>query len=321
MRTSLARLRIAVVVEDALAGRRFGFPLERAIFVTVLHRLFAPGSDRAAEHWVQRYRVSGHPDLQLQHLYRAIAWLGETIESPRELTSKGPPILTQRIKDEIEVALYNARRDLFSEMALVFFDTTTLSFDVEGGEELGEGGEELGEGGHSKDHRPETPQMVVGMVIDDRGNPVCSEMWPGNTADVASLVPVAARLKERFGIARICIVADRGMISDTTIAALEEMHWEYIFGARMRCCKDVSGEVLGDAGPFTTVHEARTKAKDPSPLAFKEVRHDGHRFIACHNEENVRKDHLDSDTILASRRESTGAPCEEPYYCGYICCI
>jgi transposase len=54
--------------------------------------------------------------------------------------------------------------------------------------------------------------MVVGMVLDQNGNPLCTELWPGNTADVKSLVPIVERLKKRFGIGSVCIVADRGMI-------------------------------------------------------------------------------------------------------------
>jgi transposase len=90
------------------------------------------------------------------------------------------------------------------------------------------------------------PEVVAGNALDDRGNPFCSEMWPGNTADVASLFPVAARLKERFGIEGICIVADRGMISETTIAALEAMKWEYILGARMCRCHEEHRRAVRD---------------------------------------------------------------------------
>ena len=68
--------------------------------------------------------------------------------------------------------------------------------------------------GHSKDHRPHLNQMVIGVIIDQHGRPVCSEMWPGNTTDVTTLLPVIDRLRERFAIGRICVVADRGMISD-----------------------------------------------------------------------------------------------------------
>src|SRR6202040_1921139 len=97
---------------------------------------------------------------------------------------------------------------------LVFMDTTSLYFE-------GAGGQTLGQRGYSKDHRPDLKRMILAVLIDGDGRPVCSEMWPGNTAGVPSLVPVVDRLSRRFSIGRICIVADRGMISAETIAALE----------------------------------------------------------------------------------------------------
>ena len=89
-------------------------------------------------------------------------------------------------------------------------DTTSLYFE-------GAGGQTLGRHGHSKDHRPDLRQMILAVLIDGEGRPVCSEMWPGNTADVTTLIPVIDRLRRRFAIGRICVVADRGMISAETV--------------------------------------------------------------------------------------------------------
>src|SRR5512140_103481 len=115
---------------------------------------------------------------------------------PRVMTL-GAPRCT---KDWIEEALFEERRDLFSELNLVFFDTTSIYFE-------GEGGQEIGEYGHSKDHRPDLKQMVVGLVLDAQGWPLCCVLWPGNTADIKTLLPVVARLQQRFGVRRMCIVA------------------------------------------------------------------------------------------------------------------
>ena len=95
----------------------------------------------------------------------------------------------------------------------MFFDTTSIYFEGEGGG--------LGERGNSKDHRPDLMQMVVAAVLDTQGHPICCELWPGNTTDVKSLLPVVARLRQRFGIGEVCVVADRGMISRETIQELE----------------------------------------------------------------------------------------------------
>jgi transposase len=111
--------------------------------------------------------------------------------------------------------LFAHRRDLLSWLDLVFMDTTSLYFE-------GLGGQSIGQYGYSKGHRPDLRQMILAVLIDGDGRPVCSEMWPGNTADVTSLVPVIDRLRRRFAIGRVCVVADRGMISAETIAALEQ---------------------------------------------------------------------------------------------------
>ena len=82
----------------------------------------------------------------------------------------------------------------------------------------------------------------MGVVLDCQGRPICCELWPGNTADVTTLVPVVDRLRKRFGVSKVCIVADRGMISKETIEELEkpERGWLYILGARMRAQKEVN---------------------------------------------------------------------------------
>jgi hypothetical protein len=110
----------------------------------------------------------------LHQLYRAMAWLGE--ELPPEQQAGATPFVPRTVKDLVEEALFARRRDLFAELSVVFLDTTTLSF-------TGAGGETLGERGYSKDHPPDLMQRVVGVVIDAEGRPVCSELWPGNTAE------------------------------------------------------------------------------------------------------------------------------------------
>lgn len=136
--------------------------------------------------------------------------------------------------------------------------------------------------------------MVVGVVLDREGRPLCSELWPGNTTDVKTLLPVVARLKERFGIGRLCIVADRGMISAETIARLEEDRVEYILGVRMRRQKEIREEVLSRAGRSHEVDEI---------LKVKEVLHNGSRYLVCLNEEQARKDALDREAIISGLRE------------------
>src|SRR4030042_2631803 len=179
------RTGIGEILKELLRGRRFEFPVERAIYLSVLHRLFESGSDRSCDKWRQERKVPGAEGMDLHHLYRAMRWLGDNQEG-------------------IEEGFFHMRRDLFSEFTLAFFDTTSLYF--EGG-----GGETLGRRGHSKDHRPDLRQMIVGAVLNNDGRPVSCPMWPGNQADIKTLMPVVDRMKHRFGLKRVCWVADRGV--------------------------------------------------------------------------------------------------------------
>ena len=283
------------VLSALLKDRRFEFSVERAIFVTVLHRLLAPGSDRAAEKWKEDYTIEGAAGLSLHHLYRAMAWLGEVL--PKDQQSDATPFAPRTIKDLIEEDLFSRKRDLFSDLSVVFFDTTSIYFQ-------GEGGETIGHRGHSKDHRPDLKQMVVGIVLDQNSNPICSELWAGNTADVKSLVPIVERLKSRFRIGSVCIVADRGMISAETLAEVEKRKWRYILGVRMRSSTEAK-QVVARAGRYSQVHPKSEDRDDPSPLQVKEVWvEDARRYVVCLNVDQAKKDRLDRQAVVASLKDA-----------------
>lgn len=283
-----SELGIDAVLHDVLKGRRFEFPVERAVFMTALHRLMVSGSDRAAERWMRDQAIEGTEELSLHHLYRTMGFLGEPLEE--QAKDVGAVRLRTR-KDVIEEALFARRRDLFSDVELVFFDTTSIYFE-------GEGGEHLGQRGHSKDHRPDLKQVVVGMVLDNAGNPLCSTMWPGNTTDVTTLAPVVERLQRHFGVARVCVVADRGMISQGTIEQIEQRGWQYILGVRMRRTREARDDVLARAGRYQQVHPKSADPKEPSPLDVKEVWVKDRRYVLCRNEDQATKDALDRLAIV-----------------------
>ena len=260
-------LEIDRLLTERLAGRRFEFPVERAVFATVLHRLFEAGSDRQGFRFLRDVRVPGTDELGLHHLYRAMRFLGEE-------------------KDAVEEALFSRTRDLFSDLRLVFFDTTSLYFHGAGGD--------LGAHGHSRDHRPELRQVVVGALLGENGRPISCEVLSGDQADVTALLPVVDRARERFGLSEVCFVADRGMVSAAMIAALEKRGMGYILGARMRQGREVRDEVLSRSGRYRPVGEN---------LQVKEVVVEGRRYIVCRNPKQAAKDAADREVILAALEE------------------
>lgn len=274
-----------------LCERKYEFDVERTLFLTVLHRLMVSGSDRSCERWRRDYKIHGVDELQLHHLYRAMAFLGEVIADQHHAS----PFSPRCVKDLVEEELFSHNRTLFSDLQLVFFDTTSLYFE-------GTGGATLGERGFSKDHRSDLRQMVVGVVIDGIGRPICCEMWPGNTTDVKTLIPITESLRKRFHITQFCIVADRGMISKETVQTLEDPSntVPFILGTRMRKVKEVKKQVLSRGGRYREVREETQSKNSPAPLKVKEVVENGTRYIVCLNPRQAQKDAYDRETILAS---------------------
>ena len=256
-------LKLDRILTDHLAGRKFQFDVERAIFATVVHRLFESGSDRQGMRFLRDVDIPGTDELDLHHMYRAMAWLGEN-------------------KEGIEEDLFHLNRDLFTELSLVFFDTTSFYFE-------GAGGDELGRYGHSKDHRPDLHQVVVGALLTQEGRPLSMTVDPGNSSDAHALLPVVERARERFGLNKVCFVADRGMVSSSVIAELEARKIEYILGVRMRRVKEVKEKVLSHPGRYQQVEEN---------LYVKEVKVDGRRYIVCYNPDQAKKDAQDRALIL-----------------------
>ena len=284
---------IKAALKALLAERKFEFDIERAVFLTVLHRLMVSGSDRFCSRWHKDYNIEDAQELSLHHLYRAMSFLGAELEDQKDAT----PFSPRCNKDLIEEHIFRHRRDLFTKLDLVFFDTTSIYFEGGGGT--------IGQRGFSKDHRPDLKQMVVGAVIDDKGQPICCKMWPGNTTDVKTLLSIVERLQKRFNISRVCIVADRGMISAETLRELEKPDntIAYILGTRMRKVKEIRDDVLSHPGRYQEVRAESADCKDPEPLKVKQLQHKGHRYIVCCNPRQARKVARDREMILSALKE------------------
>jgi transposase len=284
-------LGIAEAINQCILDRRFKFDIERAVYHTVIHRLFESGSDRSSLIWRETISLPGTAELDLQHLYRAMSFLGAPHKNQINRTKFTP----RCNKDEIEESLFDRRRDLFTQIDMVFFDTTSVYFE-------GQGGESIGQYGNSKDHRPDRKQMVVGVVLDDKGIPLCCEMWPGNITDVTTIKEVVKRFQNCFGIRNVCIVADRGMISKGAIDFLESERssFSYILGVRLRRVKEVREEILSRPGRYHIVEEGNNRK---SPLKVKEVKMGDRRYIVCLNETQARKDAYDRKMIVESLRK------------------
>ena len=279
------------VIEDVAKERKHGFALERAIFLTVLHRLMGGGSDLAADRWREDYRIAGAEALELHHLYRAMAWLGEELP---EMEQDGP-------QHAVRPALHQGP----GRGAAVRPPARSLQPSRSGVHGYHQSLLRRRGRADPRPPRPQQgpspgscPQMILAVLIDGDGRPVCSEMWPGNVADVTTLIPVIDRLRRRFAIGRICVVADRGMISTETVAALEERKLLYLLGTRERTDKVVRDVVLADPAPCVPL--TITKRGHEIDYEAKAVTVGARHYILCRNHQEAEADAAGRDAILAN---------------------
>jgi transposase len=310
------------IINNLLSERKFEFNVERTIFANVLQRLLDPGSDRSLISFLDTYNFDYKSQLMLQHSYRAMNWLGDPLDGHQgepdhsagdsclseesaailgEYLAKGGkgPKLAYSVRTNaslIEELMYLTKRNLLTQLDMYFFDTTSFYFE-------GSGGDALGQFGFSKDHRPDRKQVVMGAVLDKSGIPICTELWPGNTSDVTTALPIANRLRSKFLLNNVCLVADRGMISKGTIDSLLDIGWSYILGVKMRNCVD-SPNIFSDMTPYLEITKEREKSSDPAPLKVKSVIVNDTRYIICLNPEEARKDAHDRENVIKKLTET-----------------
>lgn len=227
---------IGKVIKRHLKDRSYQIPVERAIFAMVANRALDPMSKLAVEEWVAKdVPVTNLDELQVHHLYRSLDALLE-------------------MEEELQKEVYMAVSDLLNlEVDLLFFDTTSTYFEIEG-EDLDDEEQDyfLRRRGHSKDSRPDLAQVVIGLAVTKEGIPVRVWTWPGNTADVTRIAEVK---KDLIGwkLGRVVTVLDRGFMSESNLKELQKAGGHYIVGEKMRSGKPEVDEALARAGRFQTV--------------------------------------------------------------------
>jgi len=262
------RLGLRTVLAKALQKRDFSFTVEWAIFAMVANRALAPDSKRGVEEWVSEDVSLGNPEpISLQHLYRAMDFLLEHEES-------------------IQKEVFFATADLFNlEVDLLFFDTTTTYAECE--EE-----DDLRRYGHSKDSRPDRPQIVIGLAVTKEGLPVRCWVLPGNTADMTTVERVKSDLRG-WKLSRCIWVMDRGMSSEANRIVLQKAGGHYILGEKLRDSQAAHKEALSFQGRRQKVREN---------LEVKEiVVGDGERrrrFVLVYNPEQAKKDQATREKTL-----------------------
>ena len=278
-------LEIPKAIEEYARRHRTRQPFERALFAMVANKALQPYSKLYChEQWLsEEVFFPGRDTLELQHLYRAMDFL-------------------EAHKEEIERAIYFRMGDLLNvDVDLIFYDTTSLHFEIDEEDEgVGYGNvlagrrpyQALRKRGHSKNGRGDAPQIVVGLAVTRDGLPVRSWVFPGNTNDVTTIEKVKADLRG-WRLNRCVFVGDAGMNSEDNRRRLSLGGGKYILATKMRAGDEVTKEVVTRAGRYQKVAEK---------LRVKEVVvGDGERrrrYVVCHNPEQAERQRLHRERLL-----------------------
>jgi len=266
------RLGIDQALGAALAGRRHRHDVERVLFALVSNRAIAPASKLAAAEWASMdAAIPGLAEIDHDRAYRAMDVLA-----------------TADAEGKLQEAVFFGVADLLNlEVDLLFFDTTSTYFEIEDEDEDEDGDEgepPLRRFGHSKDHRRDRPQIVIGLAVTRTGIPVRIWVWPGNTADASVIEQVKSDLAG-WKLGRAIWVVDRGIASEENLRYLRRGGGHWIAGMRMRAGEQACEAALARPGRYRQVRDN---------LRVKEVRvgsaDTARRFIVCHNPEEEAKD-------------------------------
>jgi hypothetical protein len=268
------RLGVAGALAEVLGARRFSTDVERVLFALVANRALAPSSKLAAAEWVcHDVAIPGLEGIDDDQAYRAMDLLVDADSDAK-----------------VQEAVFFACADLLNlEVDLLFFDTTSTYFERDAPDPAGDAGQagEAGEAdeaapafrvyGHSKDHRDDLPQIVIGLAVTREGIPVRVWCWPGNTSDMSVIHEVKDDLRG-WRLGRVITVVDRGFSSDENLRYLTRAGGHWIAGERMRDGAADAAEALSRQGRYRSVRDN---------LQVKDIRigeGDGaKRFVLCHN--------------------------------------
>jgi transposase len=250
-------------IRAALRGGRHGFDVLGNLKVLLANRLLDPCSKLHILEWFKGAFVPGvdRSEVTYERLLRAMDFL-------------------IRNKEDLEVGFARKILTLFDqEVDLVFYDVTSTCFEIDAPDDPDNPRKSLRQWGYSRDHRPDLPQVVVGLVMTRDGFPICHHVWKGNTADKATVGEVAADLRKRFGIRRVVFVGDRGMLSKENLQILREAGLDYIVAHKLRK-NEAARKVLP---------QVEDRLTDPDEESVAEAVWKGRRFVVAHHPEIAKQ--------------------------------
>ena len=258
---------------DAIGETRGSDHLADTVLAMVANRLCDPASKRRTVlEWFETIEFPDGIEVpSLAQCYRALDALAA-------------------VKEETEAALYRRLTDLTNlDLRLALYDLTSTSFETEG---TNEDFPSLAYG-YSRDKRSDRPQIVIGLLVTGNGIPIAHYVFAGNTRDSTTLKSVMADYQARFGIGKIALVADRGLISEQNVTDLGEAGFDHVLATRLHGSDTVETvlEKAVDASSAWVSVDDRTTATD--------VTHDGVRYVVVSSSTRKARDDRRREELLS----------------------
>jgi hypothetical protein len=297
------RLGIGAAIRAVAAGWRLDAEaVERVIFALVAQRALEPGSKLAATRWVaERVAIEGCAGFDTDVAYAAMDFLLDAL-------------------GEIAAGVFDATATLLNlSCDVIFVDTTSTYWELEGARDNAELADLVTQAdddevtvpeegavrtwGHSKDHRPELPQVVIAMAVTREGVPIRCWTFPGNTADTAIIRRIRDDLTD-WRLHRLVWVADRGFASAANRAYLTRGGGHYIHAEKLRHTNAEATAALARAGRYRAVAgNLRVKEVRVSPGGGDADGVRAERFVVCHNPEAADRDAAVRERLIAHLAE------------------
>lgn len=270
--------RLGLAEHFARVGKARGSKhLADTVFTLLANRLLEPYSKRrTVTEWLKTVSLpEGVEAPKLGRCYRALDALTDS-------------------KEETESELYHAICDLTNlDLRLVCYDVTSTYFETH------RAAFSSLAFGHSRDHRADRPQVVVGLLVTSDGIPIAHHVFSGNTSDVTTLPGVMDDLRSRFSVGRIALVADRGLISEENLAEVAAHGFDHVMATRLHNDSDVRAvleQAVSPTASWVPVTEANTFAT--------EVAHGGARYVVCFSPARYLRDMVRHDQLISRTEDA-----------------
>jgi transposase len=173
----------------------------------VLARLAYPSSKLKTVDLISKYQFL---NIDINKIYRYLDKLYDSQKS-----------IVEQISFDHTLTVLN------NQINVVFYDVTTLYFEIENEDDLRKTG-------FSKEGRHKNPQILLGLLVSEGGYPIAYDIFEGNSIETDTIIPIIDKFKKKYNLDNLVIVADSGLISKKILIEIESLKYEYIIGARIK---------------------------------------------------------------------------------------